>query len=257
MTIATCASMSAMGEMRMPGGWTMSHMWMVMSGQSWLGAVASFVGMWTVMMVAMMLPSLTPSLLQFRDSLGRHLSPARAGSLTATVGVAYFAIWAALGVVVFPLGVALANVSMREPRVAGLVPSVVGAVIVAAGFLQCTRWKAQHLHRCRDATYTIVRAHDGTRTAWRHGSWLGLHCVQSCAGLTVVALCLGVMDLRVMAAAAAAVTVERLAPNGVRMARVVGLVMVAVGLSSMALRPSAQAQPIGTRHHSSTDTQAR
>ena len=42
----------------MPGGWTMSMTWMRMPGQTWPGVAASFLGMWVVMMVAMMLPSL-------------------------------------------------------------------------------------------------------------------------------------------------------------------------------------------------------
>ena len=57
-TIVWCASVSAMGEMPKPGGWTMSLAWMQMPGQTWPGAAASFLGMWVVMMVAMMLPSL-------------------------------------------------------------------------------------------------------------------------------------------------------------------------------------------------------
>ena len=44
-TIVWCASMSAMGEMPMPGGWTMSMAWMQMPGQTWPGAAASFLGM--------------------------------------------------------------------------------------------------------------------------------------------------------------------------------------------------------------------
>ncbi len=56
LTIAWCEFMSAMGEMPMPGGWTMSMAWMRMPGQTWPGAAASFLGMWVVMMVAMMLP---------------------------------------------------------------------------------------------------------------------------------------------------------------------------------------------------------
>jgi predicted metal-binding membrane protein len=61
-TIVWCTSMSEMGEMPMPGGWTMSMAWMRMSGQTWPVAAASFFGMWSVMMVAMMLPSLVPML---------------------------------------------------------------------------------------------------------------------------------------------------------------------------------------------------
>ena len=71
LTIALGESMSAMGEMPMPGGWTMSMAWMRMPGQTWPGAAASFLGMWVAMMVAMMLPSLVP---KGRDEDGRDFS---------------------------------------------------------------------------------------------------------------------------------------------------------------------------------------
>jgi predicted metal-binding membrane protein len=222
-----------MGGMEMLGGWTMSHMWMLMPGQSWLGATASFVGMWTVMMVAMMLPSLMPALLRHRESLGYRISDARAGWLAVTVGVAYFAVWVTIGVVVFPLGVALADLAMSEPRVAHVVPTVLGAVVVGAGLLQHSAWKARQLDRCRAAS-GAMDMHVDTRIAWRHGWCLGVHCVRSCAGLTAVALCLGVMDLRVMVAVAIAVTAERLASDGVRAARLVGVVVIGIGLSALA-----------------------
>ena len=52
----------------------------------------------------------------------------------------------------------------------------------------------------------------------------------SCAGLTAVVLVLGVMDLRVMAVVTAAITAERLAPAGVRVARAIGVVVIGAGL---------------------------
>src|SRR5688500_18238118 len=70
MTVIWCAGMSAMGEMEMPGGWTISMAWMRMPGQTWPGAAASFLGMWIVMMVAMMLPSLVPMLRRYRQAVG-------------------------------------------------------------------------------------------------------------------------------------------------------------------------------------------
>ena len=70
-TIVWCNSMSAMREMPMPGGWTMSMAWMRMPGQSWFSSAASFLGMWVVMMVAMMLPSLVAMLWRYREAVGR------------------------------------------------------------------------------------------------------------------------------------------------------------------------------------------
>src|ERR671936_2558672 len=77
LTIVWCASMSAMGEMPMPGGWTMSMAWMRMPGQTWSGAAAAFLGMWVVMMAAMMLPSLVPMLWRYRQAIGRTAAFAR------------------------------------------------------------------------------------------------------------------------------------------------------------------------------------
>src|SRR5437016_10191698 len=91
-TIVWCASMSAMGGMPMPGGWTMSMAWMRMPGQTWPGAATSFLGMWIVMMAAMMLPSLVPMLWRYRQAVGRT-GEARLGWLTALVGVGYFFVW--------------------------------------------------------------------------------------------------------------------------------------------------------------------
>jgi predicted metal-binding membrane protein len=229
MTIVGCASMSAMGAMQMPGGWAMSMMWMRMPGQTWLGAAASFVGMWVVMMVAMMLPSLTPLLWRYREAMAKA-GGAHVGWLTALVGVGYFVVWAVFGVIVFPLGVALAATVMREPAAARAVPIVVGAAVLIAGVLQHTEWKARHLAFCREAPDRCLTFSVDGGTAWRHGVRLGVHCSHSCVGLTAVVLGLGVMDLRVMAVVAAAITAEHLAPAGVRVARAIGAVGVGAGV---------------------------
>src|SRR5882762_10645263 len=83
-TIVWSTSMSAMGGMPMCCGPTTSMTWMRMPGQTWPGATASFVGMWGVMMVAMMLPSFIPTLWRFRQAVGRT-GETRMGWLTALV----------------------------------------------------------------------------------------------------------------------------------------------------------------------------
>jgi len=233
MTIAWCASMSAMGEMDMPRGWAMSMMWMRMPGQTWSGAAAAFVGMWVVMMVAMMLPSLTPTLWRYRQAAAAVDVP-HAGRMTALVGVGYFVAWAAVGAIVFPLGVAFAAIVMQAPAAARAVPVVVGMAVMMAGVLQQTAWKERHLAFCREELGHGLTLHASALGAWRHGWCLGVHCIQSCAGLTAVALALGVMDLRVMAAVAIAITAERLAPAHVRVARAVGMVVVGAGVFLLA-----------------------
>ncbi|HWK73944.1 MAG TPA: DUF2182 domain-containing protein, partial [Povalibacter sp.] len=51
-----------------------------------------------------------------------------------------------------------------------------------------------------------------------------------CANLTAILLVIGVMDLHAMAVVAAAITLERLAPDGERAARALGAAMVVLGL---------------------------
>jgi predicted metal-binding membrane protein len=228
-TIVWCESMSAMGEMPMPGGWTMSMAWMRMPGQTWAGAATAFLGMWIVMTAAMMLPSLVPMLWRYRQAVGRT-GETRLGRLTALVGVGYFFVWTMFGVAAFPLGVALAAVEMQQPALARAVPIAVGVVVLIAGSLQLTPWKARHLACCREAPGRGRTLTADAGTALRHGLRLGLHCSYCCAGLMAVLLVIGVMDLPAMAVVMAAITVERLAPTGERVARATGAVVIGAGL---------------------------
>jgi len=232
-TIVWCASMSAMGGMPMPGGWTMSMAWMRMPGQSWPSAAAMFLGMWVVMMVAMMLPSLAPMLWRYRQTAtatGVNLS-----GLTALVGIGYFFVWTVIGAIVFLLGVALATVQMQQPAVARAVPIAAGLVVLIAGSLQFTRWKLRHLACCRATAICSRPLPDDATTAWRYGLRLGLHCAQCCAGLIAILLAIGVMNLGAMAVVAAAITVERLLPAGERVARIMGALIITMGVLLIAI----------------------
>ena len=233
LTIVWCASMSRMSGMPMPGGWTMSMAWMRMPEQTWPGSAASFLGMWVVMMVAMMLPSLVPMLWRYRQAVGRT-GGKRLGGLTTLVGMGYFFVWTVFGMAAFSLGVALAAVEMQQPALARSVPIAAAAVVLIAGFLQFTAWKARHLACCREAPGRSRTLPADARTAWRHGLRLGLHCTYCCAGLMATLLVIGVMDLRAMAVVMAAITVERLAPPVERVVRAVGAVVVGAGLLLMA-----------------------
>jgi len=207
--------------------------WMRMPGQTWPGAAASFIGMWVVMMVAMMLPSLAPMLWRFRRVV--RASGSRLAGLTVLVGMGYFFVWALVGVGVFPLGVALAAIEMAQPALTRVAPIAAGAVVLVAGVVQFSAWKKRQLAFCRETLARDATFADDVRTAWRHGLRLGLHCTYSCAGLTAILLAIGVMDLRAMGVVTAAITVERLAPAGARAATAIGVVAVIAGVSLIAV----------------------
>jgi predicted metal-binding membrane protein len=213
--------MSDMGEIPMPGGWMLSMVWTPVCGQTWSGAAVHFVSMWAMMMVPMMLPSLTPTLWRYRRAMG---------GLATLVGAGYFLVWTVLGVIVFALGAGLAEAAMQTPALARAVPVSLGIVVLLAGAYQFTAQKARHLARCRQAPGREAALTANAATAWRHGLRLGVHCIHSCAGLTALLLATGVMDLRMMAVVTAAITAERLAPAGERVARTVGAITVGAGV---------------------------
>lgn len=223
-TISWCTSMSAMGGMQMPGDWTMSMIWMRIPGQKWISAAASFLSMWIVMMVAMMLPSLIPMLQRYRRAVAHR----GLDGLTVLVGTGYFFIWTTFGVLVFLTGVVLTMLEMRVPALARLVPVATGIAVMLAGFLQFTPGKVRGLACCRAAPEYRLRNDAGT--AWRYGLRIGFRCVGCCANLMLILLVIGVMDLWAMAAVMIAITAERLAPSGERVVRITGSVAVGIGI---------------------------
>ncbi len=225
-TVAWCGSMA--GGMPMPGGWTMSMAWMRMPGKGWPGAAAGFIGMWLVMMAAMMTPSLVPMLRSYRRTL-RAAGETRLGALTALVGAGYFLVWAAIGAAAYPLGVALASAEMASPGLARAVPAATGVVLVLAGAVQLSSWKARRLDACRNSPACCGPVSPHPLGALRAGARAGLQCAVCCAAPMAVLLAAGVMNLAVMAAVTAAITLERTAPAALLAARASGIAFVAAG----------------------------
>ena len=93
----------------------------------------------------------------------------RLGRLTALAGVGYFFVWTVFGLAAFPLAVALAAVEMQQPELARAVPIAVGVVVLIAGALQFTAWKAHHLACCREVPGRGRTLPADAGTAWRHG----------------------------------------------------------------------------------------
>jgi predicted metal-binding membrane protein len=223
--------MPGLSEMLMCGqsmSMPMAMPWLPMPGQAWVGTAASFLGMWVAMMAAMMLPSLAPMLWRYRQALATT-GKRRLDRLTALVGAGYLLVWAVLGLPVFALGAAAAAAAMQLPVLARTVPMAAGVVVLGAGALQFTAWKARHLACCRTVPHGGPLPADAC-TAWRHGIRLGLQCACCCGNLMAILLAIGVMDLRAMAVVTAAIAAERHAPAGERVAHATGALSVTAGL---------------------------
>jgi predicted metal-binding membrane protein len=206
---------------------------MSMPQQTWYGAAAGYLGMWMAMMVPMMLPSLVPMLSRYRRSVrgadGIHLH-----GLTALVGVSYFVIWAVLGTAAYAAGAGLMAVEMRWGNVGQWLPIAAGAVLLMAGGVQFTSWKARQLALCSDGSARGCPPAPNAPGAWRHGLRLGVRCSLCCGSLMLALLAIGMTDLVAMTAVTLAISAERLAPAPLRVARVAGVAIVLVGVLTIA-----------------------
>lgn len=227
-TIVWCQSMPDM-VVPMPGGWTLSMMWQPMCGRTWARTAASFLGMWTVMMVAMMLPSLMPTL-QCYVRAAEETGSAYPARLAAVAGLGYFCVWAVIGVVLFPIGAALGFLMLENPALARSMPTMMGLTVVGAGAWQFTAWKARYLACCRIAPSQGQERSVAAIAAWRHGLRHGMECVRCCGNLMAALLVLGAMNLTAMVVVTVAITAERIAPASRRVPHAIGAAVVMLGL---------------------------
>ena len=188
-----------MGGMPMPGGWTMSTMWLPMCGQSWPGAAAGFIGTWAAMMVPMMLPLAVVPLRRYRAAL-----EGRAFLLTAAAGLAWAATWTALGLPVYLAGAAVAQALLDTPALARMMPVMAAVAGVAGAAWQVAAWRRRALH-------PAPRGEPVCTAALLYGARLGSHCVRRCAGLTVALLATGIMERSTMVCAFVLVAAESVA----------------------------------------------
>lgn len=206
---------------------------MPMPQQTWYAAAAGFLGMWMAMMVPMMLPSLVPMLSRYRRSV-RGVERMHLHGLTALVGVGYFTVWASFGAAVYAAGIGLMVVEMRWEAVTPWLPVAAGVLLLVAGAVQLTPWKARQLAFCREGSWCPCPPAPDALGAWRQGLKLGVGCGRCCAGLMLALLAVGTMNLFAMAAVTVAIAAERLTPAPLRAARAAGLAIGVVGVVTIA-----------------------
>ena len=228
LTIYYCRTMS--GGMEMPGGWTMSMMWMPMPGQTWLGSTVMFMLMWLAMMVAMMLPSYLPTILRYHRAR-RSENDRGALASTSLVMAGYFFVWSAAGAVIYVVGIALAMATMRWTTLSRSMPFIIAATIFMAGCMQFMPWTKFGLRECRGSLACGVSiSRRGAWSAWRAGIRSGISCVTCCSGPTLILLALGMMNPAVIVLVTAMIAMEKLMPKPELIVRPSGTIAVIVGL---------------------------
>jgi predicted metal-binding membrane protein len=173
-----------------------------------LGALGWFLGVWVVMMAAMMFPSLAPTV-----ALYARMTRQRGLDRPLLFAGAYLLVWGAAGLVaygVFGLGRGALGGALAWDAGGRW---VAGGVLALTAVYELTPFKDACLGKCRSPLgFLLGRWRDGRRGAVemgaRHAGW----CLGCCAGLMVALFALGVMSLTWMALVAALIALEKTVP---------------------------------------------
>jgi predicted metal-binding membrane protein len=183
-------------------------------------ALAPFLGTWSVMMAAMMLPSATPMILLHR--LGAE-GRVRTELWSAAFVAGYLVVWASVGIVVWGIAMVTNTFAIPEQRALG-----VAGILLLAGVYQFTPLKSTCLRACRTpADFLLTHWHRGLVGQVRLGIEHGLYCLGCCWALMALFVGVGAMSLVWAGGIAAVVFIEKVLPRGIAFGRIAGILLVA------------------------------
>ena len=176
----------------------------------------TFVGMWTLMMAAMMLPAVAPLVALYAKSVRSAPGP------LAAFGAGYVLTWAATGSVAFGLSSLFDRLAAGHP---GVAHGVAVGVFAACGVYQLTPMKRRCLRHCRSPIGHLMHyaSYRGATRHLRAGAHHGVVCVGCCWTLMVVLIAVGVMNIPVMVGLALLITLEKQWKYGETLANFAGV----------------------------------
>ena len=204
------------------------------------GGLGFFLGVWVVMMAAMMFPSIAPMvIMHVRIQEGRRErgQPVAVGTTTLFV-VGYLVAWAGAGLLGYGLYQAGTAISGDVFAWSNGGPYLAGGIILGAAIYQLTPLKDVCLRHCR-SPFMFLMQHwrpdrlGALRMGVAHGGW----CVGCCWALMAALFALGIMSLGWMAFIAALIAVEKLLPYKALANRGIAILLLALGLG-VALTPA-------------------
>lgn len=188
--------------------------------------------MWAIMMAAMMLPTLVPTLRGYEDLMA-SVGATRAGWLGVLAG--YLIVWIAFAAVI--TGVQLALLYGGAVDMLGIArsPWLAGGLLLAVGAFQFTRTKEICHGVCHSPVmYFMSRWRAGAVGGLRMGLGLGAFCVGCCWGFMALGFVGGVMNLAWMGLATLFMVIEKLPQIGHRVTRPAGAVLLIAGIGVIA-----------------------
>jgi predicted metal-binding membrane protein len=210
-----------------------AEMAMAMSRMTTWGAldlVLLFV-MWSVMMVAMMVPSASPLMLLFAKLNRQRRDREDPVVPTAVFLLGYLLVWTGFSALATLAQWGLHSAALLSPMMVSTSSVMGGFLLLAAGIFQWTPLKNACLIHCRSPlAFLMSEWRDGKRGALLMGVKHGSYCVGCCWILMALLFVAGVMNLLWVASITAFVLIEKVVPRGELVGRVAGVVLSLAGI---------------------------
>jgi predicted metal-binding membrane protein len=173
-----------------------------------LGGFGWFVGVWVVMMAAMMLPSIAPTV-----ALYSRMTKQRSPALPVVFVSGYLLTWAAAGVAAYGLAAVAARIGGDQLSWSNAGRPIAGVTLVVAAVYELTPLKDVCLGKCRSPLGALLGSwRGGLRGAASMGTKNGAWCVGCCWALMASLFALGVMSVPWMAVVAGLIAIEKTLP---------------------------------------------
>ena len=198
-----------------------------------IGAAAFTIG-WTLMIVAMMLPSSVPLVVTFGALVGRRRQPNR---LVALLLTGYLLVWAAFGLAAWAADRGVHAAVEALPWLAAHPELIIGATLLAAGLWQFSPLRDRCLDECRSPLGFVMNRWRGVserREALLMGVAHGAFCVGCCWSLMLVMFGVGLSSLTAMLLLGGLTAVEKNLPQGRRLSRPVGIALILAAVYAVA-----------------------
>jgi predicted metal-binding membrane protein len=198
---------------------------------SYATLVVLFVAGWTLMTVAMMLPTSLPLVALFYSFVRARPDRVR---LTVLLVLGYVGVWTVFGLFVHLGDRNLHEAVERNAWLDANAWAIGAGTVLLAGVYQFAPLKYRCLDKCRSPLSFVMQHWHGGRgeaEAFRLGIHHGLYCLGCCWSLMLLMFAVGIGNLAWMLALGAVMAVEKNVPWGRRLSGPLGAVLVAWGLA--------------------------
>ncbi|WP_298827992.1 DUF2182 domain-containing protein [uncultured Piscinibacter sp.] len=224
--VLSVSGWAALAWMALDMGHPLVQLAMPASSNWTAGNLLAIWSMWAIMMAAMMLPSAMPMVLAFTSTCRAAGERLRA---SAFVG-AYLLIWSGFSVAAAAMQWSLQAMNLLSPMIVSASAGLTGTLLLIAGVYQFSPLKRTCLGHCRTPMASLIGgwragAYGGLVMGLRHG----LFCLGCCWALMALLFVGGVMNLAWIAALSVAAAIEKLAPRGAAIARILGYGLITAG----------------------------